>query len=211
MLIGILGTALSGWMLGLVHWHPMPYNLSAITATAFKLDIRGALHFGLYEIIFVFLFVDLFDNLGTLVAVTKKAGLIKEDHEIPRVDRILLADATATICGPAGGHKTSVTSYVESAAGVAAGGRSGVAAIVTGILFLVALFIAPFVGVLPSAATAPALIVVGSLMLSTVSEISWHDPLVAFPAFLTLIMIPLTYSIASGLGFGMISVLRVCG
>ena len=98
-----------------------------------------------------------------------------------------------------------MTSYVESAAGVAAGGRSGVAAIVTGILFIVALFIAPFLGVLPSAATAPALIVVGSLMLSTISEISWHDPLVAFPAFLTLIMIPLTYSIASGLGFGMIS------
>ena len=135
MLIGIVGTALSGWTLGLVHWHPTPYSLSAITATAFKLDLRGALHFGLFEIVFVFLFVDLFDNLGTLVAVTKKAGLIKDDHEIPRVDRILLADATATICGSLVGTST-VTSYVESAAGVAAGGRSGVAAIVTGILFI---------------------------------------------------------------------------
>ncbi len=204
MLIGIVGTALSGWTLGLVHWRPTPYNLSAITATAFKLDLRGALHFGLFEIVFVFLFVDLFDNLGTLVAVTKKAGLIRSDHEIPRVDRILLADATATICGSLVGTST-VTSYVESAAGVAAGGRSGVTAIVTGLLFLVALFVAPFLGVLPASATAPALIVVGSLMLSTISEIPWHDPLVAFPAFLTLIMIPLTYSIASGLGFGMIS------
>ncbi len=204
MLIGIVGTALSGWTLGLVHWHPTPYSLSAITATAFKLDLRGALHFGIFEIVFVFLFVDLFDNLGTLVAVTKKAGLIGDDHEIPRVDRILLADATATICGSLVGTST-VTSYVESAAGVAAGGRSGFAAIVTGILFIVALFVAPFLGVLPSAATAPALIVVGSLMLSTISEIPWQDPLVAFPAFLTLIMIPLTYSIASGLGFGMIA------
>jgi AGZA family xanthine/uracil permease-like MFS transporter len=204
MLIGIVGTALSGWTLGLVHWHPEPYNLSAITATAFKLDLRGAFRFGILEIIFVFLFVDLFDNLGTLVAVTKKAGLIREDHEIPRVDRILLADATATICGSLAGTST-VTSYVESAAGVAAGGRSGFAAITTGILFLVALFLAPFLGVLPPAATAPALIVVGSLMLSTISEIHWNDPLVAFPAFLTLIMIPLTYSIASGLGFGMIA------
>jgi len=204
MLIGIVGTALSGWMFGLVHWHPTPYNLSEITATAFKLNLHQAIHFGLFEIAFVFLFVDLFDNLGTLVAVTKKAGLIQDNHEIPRVDRILLADAIATICGSLVGTST-VTSYVESAAGVAAGGRSGVAAIVTGLLFIVALFIAPFLGVLPAAATAPALIVVGSLMLSTISEIPWHDPLVAFPAFLTLIMIPLTYSIASGLGFGMIA------
>jgi AGZA family xanthine/uracil permease-like MFS transporter len=204
MLIGIVGTALSGWIFGLVHWHPAAYKLTEITATAFKLDLRGALHFGLFEIVFVFLFVDLFDNLGTLVAVTKKAGLIQDDHEIPRVDRILLSDAVATICGSLVGTST-VTSYVESAAGVAAGGRSGVAAIVTGLLFIVALFVAPFLGVLPSAATAPALIVVGSLMLSTISEIPWSDPLVAFPAFLTLIMIPLTYSIASGLGFGMIS------
>jgi adenine/guanine/hypoxanthine permease len=204
MLIGIVGTALSGWTFGLVHWHPTPYSLSAITATAFKLDLRQALHFGLFEIAFVFLFVDLFDNLGTLVAVTKKAGLIKDDHQIPRVDRILLADAIATICGSLVGTST-VTSYVESAAGVAAGGRSGVTAITTGLLFIVALFVAPFLGVLPNAATAPALIVVGSLMLSTISEVPWHDPLVAFPAFLTLIMIPLTYSIASGLGFGMIA------
>jgi adenine/guanine/hypoxanthine permease len=204
MLIGIVGTALSGWVFGLVHWHPEPYSLSAVTTTAFKLDLRGALHYGLVEIVFVFLFVDLFDNLGTLVAVTKKAGLIPESHEIPRVDRILLSDAVATICGSLVGTST-VTSYVESAAGVAAGGRSGIAAIVTGILFIVALFIAPFLGVLPPAATAPALIVVGSLMLSTISEVPWNDPLVAFPAFLTLIMIPLTYSIASGLGFGMIA------
>ena len=98
-----------------------------------------------------------------------------------------------------------MTSYIESAAGVAAGGRSGVTAITTGLLFLVALFVAPVMGLVPMAATAPALIVVGSLMLSSIAEVPWGDPMVAFPAFLTLIMIPLTYSIANGLGFGMIS------
>ncbi len=204
ILFGIVGTTILGWLLGLVHWTPAPYQLSSITQTAFRLDIRGALHVGLFEIVFVFLFVDLFDNLGTLVAVSKKAGLIGEDHEIPRVDRILLADATATIAGSFAGTST-VTSYIESAAGVAAGGRSGVTAIVTGLFFLAALFLAPFVGVLPSAATAPALIVVGSLMLSHISEIPWSEPTIGFPAFLTVIMIPLTYSIANGLGFGLIS------
>jgi len=204
ILFGILGTTLLGWVMGLVHWTPTPYHLSSITQTAFRLDIPGALRVGLVEIVFVFLFVDLFDNLGTLVAVSKKAGLINDDHEIPRVDRILLADASATIVGSMVGTST-VTSYIESAAGVAAGGRSGVTAIVTGLFFLVALFLAPFVSVLPGAATAPALIVVGSLMLSHVSEIPWSDPAIGFPAFLTLIMIPLTYSIANGLGFGLIS------
>ena len=204
ILYGILGTTAVGWAFRLVPWHLTPYHLSSIAETSFKLDIRGALHVGLFEIVFVFLFVDLFDNLGTLVAVTKKAGLIEDGNRIPRVDRILFADATATVAGSLVGTST-VTSYIESAAGVAAGGRSGVTAITTGLLFLVALFVAPLMGLVPMAATAPALIVVGSLMLSSISEIPWADPMVAFPAFLTLIMIPLTYSIANGLGFGMIS------
>jgi len=154
--------------------------------------------------------VDLFDNLGTLVGVTKRAGLINEDHTIPRLNRILFADATATLFGSMTGTST-VTSYVESTAGVAAGGRSGVTAITTGLLFLAAIGAAPFVGIVPSAATAPALILVGSLMMATISEIHWRDPLIAVPAFLTLVLIPFTYSIANGLGFGMIAwaVLRV--
>ncbi|HEY0794896.1 MAG TPA: NCS2 family permease [Acidisarcina sp.] len=204
ILYGILGTTAVGWAFRLVPWHLTPYHLSSIAETSFKLDIRGALHVGFFEIVFVFLFVDLFDNLGTLVAVTKKAGLIEDGNRIPRVDRILFADATATVAGSLVGTST-VTSYIESAAGVAAGGRSGVTAITTGLLFLVALFVAPLMGLVPMAATAPALIVVGSLMLSSISEIPWADPMIAFPAFLTLIMIPLTYSIANGLGFGMIS------
>ena len=204
ILIGIMGTMLTGFVLGRVHWMPTHYRLSDITATAFKLDIRGALHVGAFEIIFVFLFVDLFDNIGTLVAVSKKAGLITDDARIPRLSRIFFADATATIAGSLAGTST-VCSYIESSAGVAAGGRSGVPAIVTGICFLISLFVAPLVGAIPTSATAPALIIVGALMLGSISEIEWTDPLIAFPAFLTLVMIPLTYSIASGLGMGIAS------
>ena len=192
------------WAQKLVHWTPAPGGFHALAATAFQLDIRGALNKGLLEIVFVFFFFDLFDNLGTLVAVTKRAGLISADHSIPRLNKILFADATATVFGSLIGTST-VTSYVESTAGVMAGGRSGVTAIVTGLLFLTGIVAAPFVGVVPAAATAPALILVGSLMLATITEIRWTNPLVAVPSFLTLILIPLTYSIANGLGFGIIA------
>jgi AGZA family xanthine/uracil permease-like MFS transporter len=192
------------WAQNLFRWAPAPGGFNALTGTAFKLDIRGALNKGLLEIVFVFFFVDLFDNLGTLVAVTKRAGLIAKDHSIPRLNRILFADAISTVFGSLAGTST-VTSYVESTAGVMAGGRSGITAIVTGLLFLGAIGAAPFVGIVPPAATAPALILVGSLMLATITEIRWTDPLVAVPAFLTLVLIPLTYSIANGLGFGIIA------
>jgi adenine/guanine/hypoxanthine permease len=204
ILIGVLTTTAIAWMIGMVHWAPSSGGLASLTSTAFKLDIRGALNKGLLEIVFVFFFVDLFDNLGTLVAVTKRAGLISTDHSIPRLNRILFADAVATIFGSLTGTST-VTSYVESTAGVAAGGRSGVAAIVTGLLFLLAIVAAPFVNMVPQAATSPALILVGSLMLASISEIPWHEPLIALPAFLTLVLIPFTYSIANGLGFGIIA------
>jgi AGZA family xanthine/uracil permease-like MFS transporter len=204
ILIGVLATTGLAWVFGLVHYTPAAGGFHALAATAFRLDIRGALNKGLLEIVFVFFFVDLFDNLGTLVAVTKRAGLMAPDHTIPRLSRILFADATATLFGSLTGTST-VTSYVESTAGVAAGGRSGVTAIVTGLLFLAAIGAAPFAGIVPPASTAPALILVGSLMLATVSEIRWREPLVAVPAFLTLVLIPLTFSIANGLGFGIIA------
>jgi AGZA family xanthine/uracil permease-like MFS transporter len=204
ILIGVLTVTALAWPLHLVHWTPSTGGIGALTQTALQLNIRGAINKGLLEIIFVFFFVDLFDNLGTLVAVTKRAGLIAPDHSIPRLDRILFADATATVFGSLVGTST-VTSYVESTAGVAAGGRSGVTAIVTGLLFLCAVVAAPFIGIVPSAATAPALILVGSLMLAAITEIQWLDPLVAVPAFLTLVLIPFTYSIANGLGFGIIA------
>jgi adenine/guanine/hypoxanthine permease len=218
ILIGVLSVTSAAWALsrmpqfsGLVHWTPAHGGLRSLEGTLFQLDIRGALSRGLLEIIFVFFFVDLFDNLGTLVAVTKRAGLISADHSIPRLNRILFTDAISTVFGSLAGTST-VTSYVESTAGVAAGGRSGVTAIVTGMLFLLAVVAAPFVGIVPQAATAPALILVGSLMLATITEIRWNDPLVAVPAFLTLVLIPLTYSIANGLGLGIIAwaLLHVC-
>jgi AGZA family xanthine/uracil permease-like MFS transporter len=147
--------------------------------------------------------VDLFDNIGTLLAVGGKAGLIEGTHkrEVPRLNRILYSDAVATIAGSLSGTST-VVSYIESSAGVAAGGRSGVTAIITGLLFLVALFIAPLAGAIPPSATAPALIVVGSMMMTAAAEIKWTDPEIAIPAFLTMLAIPLTYSIANGLAFG---------
>ncbi len=204
MLIGVLGTMFLGVLCHQVHWNPAPFNLAAIRATAFHLDLRGALHIGAFEIIFVFLFVDLFDNIGTLVAVTQRAGLISPDHTIPRLDRIFFADATATVFGSLAGTST-VTSYIESSAGVAAGGRSGVTAIVTGILFFFSLFLAPFVGAIPNFATAPALILVGGLMLTGLGTIEWDNPPIAIPAFLTVVTIPLTWSIADGLSFGLTS------
>jgi len=210
ILIGILVTAGVGWAFGLAHLAPAAYGLRDLSATAFRLDVpaalnlRGGLAVTLVEIIFVFLFVDLFDNVGTLVAVTKKAGLVDTDGTIPRLNRILLADSIATMVGAVAGVST-VTSYIESAAGVAAGGRTGLTSVVVGILFLCTLFVAPLVQVIPAAATAPALILVGALMISAIAEVDWADPAVAIPAFLTVITIPLTYSIANGLAFGITS------
>jgi adenine/guanine/hypoxanthine permease len=204
ILIGTLATTAIALANGVATWTPQAYRLSDLSATAGKLDIAAALRLGLAEIVFVFLFIDLFDNLGTLVAVGKRAGLFDEARKIPRINRILVADAAASIVGSLTGTST-VVSYVESAAGVEAGGRSGVTAIVAGVLFLAALFAAPAVGAIPNAATAPALIVVGSLMMGVVGEIDWLDPEVGIPAFLTMLAIPLTFSIANGLAFGFIA------
>lgn len=207
ILIGILVAAVAGWALGLAKITPGESGLSALTATAFKLDIPAALHLNggagmaIAEVIFVFLFVDLFDNVGTLVAVTKKAGLVQPDGTIPRLNRILTADSIATIGGSLAGTST-VVSYIESASGVAAGGRTGLTAVVVGLLFLLTLFFAPWVQAIPAAATAPALIIVGSMMVGALADIDWDDPGVAIPAFLTVIAIPLTFSIANGLAFG---------
>ena len=209
--IGIVATAVLGWVLGLAIWNPQPYSLEEMTGTALKLDIPGAFGVGggtlglaLLEILFVFLFVDLFDNVGTLVAVSKKAGLMRPDGTIPRLNRILFADAGATVVGSLAGTST-VVSYIESASGVSAGGRTGLTAVITGLLFLATLFVAPWAQVIPAAATAPALILVGGMMMAPLTEIDWDDPVVAVPAFLTLVTIPLTFSIANGLAFGVIA------
>lgn len=204
ILLGMLLTTAVGALAGLVSWQPQSYAWPDMLSTMGKLDIGAALQIGLLEIVFVFLFVDLFDNLGTLVAVSQKAGLVTPQGEIPRLNRILVSDASATIVGSLTGT-TTVVSFIESAAGVAAGGRSGMVAVVTGLLFVLALFMAPLIGAIPAAATAPALVVVGSLMISSVAGIDWENATVAVPAFLTLITIPLTFSIANGLAFGIVT------
>jgi len=195
MILGILATTAAGAAAGLVSMAPAAPGDA--TATFGKLDIVAASKLGLLEVVFVFLFVDVFDNVGTLLGVTKRAGL----DVGPRLRRVLIANSAATLAGASLGTST-VVSYIESASGVIAGGRSGVTAIVTGLLFLLALFVAPLVGAVPQAATAPALIVVGSLMMTHVGEIPWTNPAVAIPAFLTILTIPLTFSIATGLSFG---------
>ncbi len=181
-----------------------------LSAAAFKLDVpaalnlKGNLGLSLLEIILVFLLVDLFDNVGTLVAVTKRAGLTAPDGSIPRLNRILIVDSLAMALGATVGT-SPVTSYIESAAGVAVGGRTGLTSVIVGLLFLCTLFFAPLVQAIPTAATAPALILVGGMMMGALREVDWIDPLEAVPAFLTVIMIPLTYSIANGLAFGIVS------
>jgi AGZA family xanthine/uracil permease-like MFS transporter len=210
MLIGILLTATLAWVLGVSHFAPAAYSLVDLGSTAFKLDIPAALNLkggvglSLVEIVFVFLFVDMFDNVGTLVAVTKRAGLVAKDGSIPRLNRILLADSISMLIGAVAGT-SPVTSYIESASGVAVGGRTGLTAIVVGILFLCTLFFAPIVQAIPAVATAPALILVGALMMGALTEVEWSNPLEAIPAFLTVIIIPLSYSIANGLAFGITS------
>ena len=210
MLIGILVTAALAWALGLSHFAPAAFSLADLGSTAFKLDIpaalnlRGGVGLSLVEIVFVFLFVDMFDNIGTLVAVTKRAGFVGPDGSVPRMNRILLADSISMLFGALAGT-SPVTSYIESASGVAVGGRTGLTSIVVGILFLITLFFAPIVQAIPAVATAPALVLVGALMMGALAEVEWKDPGEAIPAFLTVIIIPLSYSIANGLAFGITS------
>ena len=196
-------SALLGSLTGIFTISAGSYAIADISLTAGQLQIGPALKLGALEVVFVFLFVDLFDNIGTLVGVGSNAQLFDESLKIPRLSRIFWCDATATVVGSLSGTST-VVSYIESAAGVAAGGRSGVTAIVTGLFFLVTLAATPFLGSIPSQATAPALILVGSLMASHMSEVRWNDPTIAIPSFLTMLLIPLTYSIATGLSCGFI-------
>ncbi len=210
MLVGILSVAGIAWIFGLAHVTPFAYHLRDLLGTAFRLDIPAALNLkggigvSLIEIVFVFLFVDLFDNVGTLMAVTKRAGLVSSDGKVPRMNRILLADSIAMLAGALAGT-SPVTSYIESTAGVAVGGRTGLTSVTVGVLFLGTLFVAPFVQAIPAVATAPALILVGAMMMGALADVDWHDPGEGIPAFLTAIMVPLSYSIANGLAFGIVS------
>ncbi len=210
ILVGILGVAGAAWIFGLTHFSSFSYNWADLSSTAFRLDIPAALNLkggvgvSLVEIVFVFLFVDLFDNVGTLMAVTKRAGLVQEDGTVPRMSRILLADSIAMLFGALAGT-SPVTSYIESTSGVSVGGRTGLTSVTVGLLFLGTLFVAPLVQAIPAVATAPALVLVGAMMMGALAEVSWDEPAEAIPAFLTAIMIPLSYSIANGLAFGIVA------
>jgi AGZA family xanthine/uracil permease-like MFS transporter len=203
ILIGIFGTTLVGILRGLSRWPAGIVAMPHASSTFLQLDLRGAIHLGFLEILFAFLFVDLFDNVGTLVGVCEQGGFIK-DGKIPRVGRVLLADAVGTIFGSLAGTST-VTSYIESAAGMAAGARTGLSNLVVAALFLVAMFCAPLAAAIPGYATAPALILVGALMTQSIAHIEWREFSEAAPAFITMLAMPLTFSIATGLSLGLIS------
>lgn len=203
ILIGIVIIALAGIPFGLAHWPAHLFSLPHPSGTFLKLDLHAAAKLGLGELIFVFFFVDLFDNVGTLVGVCEQGNFLK-DGKLPRGSRALLADAFGTMAGAVTGTST-VTSYIESAAGVAAGGRTGLGNIVIAALFLAAALCAPLVAAVPSYATSPALILVGTLMCGSIARIDWNDFTEAFPAFLTIVATPLTFSIATGLSLGLLS------
>jgi len=202
ILIGVIATTLLGIFRGMATWPDHIFSLPHPSATWLKLDLHGAMRLGLLEIVFVFLFVDLFDNVGTLLGVCEQGGFVK-DGKIPRVGRALISDAIGTIIGALTGTST-VTSYIESAAGVAAGARTGLSNVFVAGLFLIAAFFAPLAAAIPGYATAPALIVVGALMTESIGRVAWADFTEAIPAFVTVLATPLTFSIATGLSLGLI-------
>ncbi|MEF2051421.1 NCS2 family permease [Pseudomonas aeruginosa] len=204
VLIGILVVTAIAILLGVTQFGGVVSMPPSLAPTFLQLDIKGALDIGLVSVIFAFLFVDLFDNSGTLIGVAKRAGLMSKDGHMPKMGRALIADSTAAMGGSLLGTSTT-TSYIESAAGVSAGGRTGLTAIVVAILFLLALFFAPLAGSVPAFATAPALLFVAVLMASGLAEIDWEDITVAAPVVVTALAMPFTYSIATGIVFGFIS------
>lgn len=204
VMIGILAVTAIAIGLGITPFGGLVSMPPAIAPTFLQLDIMGALDVAMISVIFAFLFVDLFDNTGTLIGVAKRAGLMSKDGHLPKMGRALIADSAAAMGGSLLGTSTT-TSYIESASGVAAGGRTGLTAIVVAGLFLLALFFAPLAGTVPAFATAPALLFVAVLMTSGLAEIDWDDITVAAPVVITALAMPLTFSIANGIAFGFIA------
>lgn len=203
IIIGILAVTAAAIALGIAKPPTTLVQKPDWQSAFLQLDIRGALSVGLLDIVFVFLFVDMFDTIGSLMGLGQQAGYLTADGKLPRVNRALLTDAIATIAGSLFGTSTVVT-YIESATGVSEGGRTGLTAVVVAFLFLLATFFAPLAGAIPPIATAPALVLVGALMIRSVLSIKWDDLTEALPAFLTLLAMPLTFSIANGLALGFI-------
>ena len=204
VMIGILLVTALSILLGLSQLGGVVSMPPSLMPTLLQLDIMGALDIGLLSVIFAFLFVDLFDTSGTLIGVAQKAELLDKSGKMPRLGRALMADSTATMAGAALGTSTT-TSYIESAAGIAAGGRTGLTACVVALLFLLSLFFAPLAGAIPAFATAPALLFVAVLMMSSLAQIDWEDLTVAAPVVVAALAMPLTFSIANGIAFGFIA------
>jgi len=214
LLWGILATALCGLPLGVVQYHGLVGSIPSITPTLFQLDIPGAFNLGLASVVFVFFFLALFDSVGTLVGVSSQAGLMV-GGKLPRARQALASDAFGSVSGALLGTST-ITAYIESAAGVAEGGRTGLANMFTGALMLLALFFYPLTRMAGEGfllengsriypVVAPALIVVGSMMVRNVRRIQWNDNTEAIPAFLTMVVMPFAFSITEGIAFGFIS------
>ncbi|SDU26722.1 putative MFS transporter, AGZA family, xanthine/uracil permease [Pseudomonas pohangensis] len=204
VMIGILLVTALAIALGVTPFGGILSMPPSIAPTFLQLDIAGAFDIGMLSVIFAFLFVDLFDNTGTLIGVAKRAGLMGKDGHLPKMGRALIADSTAAMGGSLLGTSTT-TSYIESAAGVAAGGRTGLTACVVAVLFLLSLFFAPLAGTIPAFATAPALLFVAVLMTSGLAEINWDDITESAPVVITALAMPLTFSIANGIAFGFIT------
>lgn len=205
ILIGILAVTVAALIAGQISWEGQIFSAPPSPApVAFELDIMGALSWGLIGAIFSFMFVDLFDSVGTLVACSYEAGMVRKDGTIEKIDKMLESDAVATVFGSLIGTSTTTT-YVESAAGIEVGGRSGITSIVTALLFIVALFFTPLIALVPIYATAPALVVVGIFMFKNIRKISLDKFTDIVPVFLTVVLMPLTYSISLGLTFGILA------
>lgn len=204
VLIGILVTAALGLPLGLTKFAGVVSVPPSLAPTFLAMDIRGALGLGVAGIVLTFFLVDLLDNAGTLIATTHRAGLMNRDGTVPRLQAALTADSGGAIFGSILGTST-VTSYIESAAGIAAGGRTGLTAVTTGVLFLLTLFFAPLAKSIPEFATAPALVFVACLMARSLKDLNWEEASDYVPAVVTAIAMPLTFSIATGIGLGFIA------
>ena len=203
ILIGIMATALLGIPFGLMTFTGVVSSPPSLAPTLFQLDLLGALELGVIVVVLTFFLVDVLDNAGTLIATTQRAGLLRPDGSIPNLKGALLADSGGAIIGAALGTSTT-TSYIESAAGIQAGGRTGLTAVVVAVLFLLTLFFAPLATSIPGYATAPALVFVACLMASALREIPWDDPTEFVPAIVIALVMPFTFSIATGIGLGFI-------
>ena len=208
IIIGVLGITIIGIFLGIVNFNGVVSMPPALAPTLMKLDIMGALDLAMISVIMSFLFVNLFDTAGTLLGVATRANLVDEKGDIKNLDKALKADSSSSVFGAFFGC-SPVTSYVESSAGIEAGGRTGLAAVVVGILFIIAIFFSPVAAIIPAYATAGALVYVAILMLSGMERLNWQDSSELLPALIIIIMMPLTFSIANGIALGFIAYIAI--